>query len=121
MLKNESEFKDSYFYTDDEGNSREGEIKYTLSVKNSDITSIHGFLDRTTSLFVKKRDAEGELKTYPVYDTETVEFYYDVLHEYVAFSVRKRFGKNMFNDMFNDAFSKLMNYCAQKEGMTYSF
>ncbi len=34
MLKNESEFKDSYFYTDDEGNSREGEIKYTLSVKN---------------------------------------------------------------------------------------
>ncbi|WP_044916156.1 hypothetical protein [Butyrivibrio sp. WCE2006] len=118
MLKHDSEFYDEYSYVDDDGERHEGEIKYTLSIKDKDESSIYGYLDRTTSLFVKNRDdATGELKTRPVDDTEAVEFYYDVLHEYVAFSVRKRFGRNMFND----AFAKLMNHCAQKENFMYSF
>ena len=117
MLKPDIEFIDPYSYIDEDGEVHSGEVKYTLSIKSKDDATVYGYLDRTTSLFVKQRDEEGVLKARPVEDTEAVEFYYDVLHEYIAFDTRKRFGKNMFND----AFGKLMNHCAKQEGLSYSF
>ena len=47
-------------------------------------------MDSTASIFVKERDDEtGEMKSKPVENTEDIEFYYDVLHEYVAFISRR--------------------------------
>ncbi len=34
MLKHDSEFYDEYSYVDDDGERHEGEIKYTLSIKD---------------------------------------------------------------------------------------
>lgn len=118
MLKHGAKYTGESTYIDEDGEEHTNRITYTLSVRHKDDTSIYGFFDRTTNLFVKKRDdITGELKTSPVPNTEGIEFYYDVLHEYIAFSVRSRFRQNMFND----AFAELMNICAKKEGFTYSF
>ena len=51
------------------------------------------------------------MKSKPVENTEDIEFYYDVLHEYVAFISRRRFGKNMFNE----ALGEILNECARKK------
>ena len=117
MLKHNSELVVPYSYTDEDGEAHSGEIKYTLSIQEKTDSDIHGFLDRTTLLFVKQRDEEGILKTHAVNDTEAVEFFYDVLHEYIAYDTRQRFGKNMFND----AFGLMMNHCSEQEGFSYSF
>lgn len=117
MLKHDSSYVDSYIYTDDDNNEHTGNIIYNLSIKNKDDSGIYGVIYRNSNVFVKQKDENGELKSLPVDNTEDVEFYYDVLHEYIAFVTRQKFGKNMVND----AFAGLLNECAKKEGYTYSF
>lgn len=118
MIKHDYTFVDEYAYIKEDGNEGEGKITYVLSIKEKDDASIHGVLDRKAVIFVKERDAEsGEMKSRPVENTEDIEFYYDVLHEYVAFISRRRFGKNMFNE----AFGKLLNKCAKENELDYSF
>ncbi len=118
MLKNGARYIDSDIYVDEDGIEHTREIIYILSIINKDDESIYGTVDRTTTVFVKQRDAEtGELKNHAVDDTEEVEFYYDVLHEYIAFVTRRRFKKNIFNE----AFANLMNSCSEKEELPYSF
>lgn len=118
MVKHDFEFVDEYTYFTEEGEKGIGTISYALSIKDKDDESIHGVLDRKAIIFVKERDENtGEMKSRPVENTEDIEFYYDVLHEYVAFISRRRFGKNMFNE----AFGKMLNECAKQSELEYSF
>lgn len=117
MLKHDSSYVASYTYTDDDGNEHTGDITYNLSIKIKDENGIYGVIYRNANVFVKQKDENGELKSFPVNNTEDVEFYYDVMHEYIAFVTRQKFGKNMVNN----AFTGLLNTCAKREGYTYSF
>lgn len=118
MLKHGTEFSDEYSYVDEDNEVHIEPVTYKLSIRNKDDSSIHGFLDRTTNIYAKTRDElTGELKSHPVPNTEAIEFYYDVLHEYIAFSVKRYFRHNMFNE----AFAKLLNHCVKNEGFKYSF
>lgn len=118
MVKHDFRFVEKYTYLTEEGEKGIGTISYALSIKERDDESIHGVLDRKAIIFVKERDeATGEMKSRPVENTDDIEFYYDVLHEYVAFISRRRFKKNMFNA----AFGKMLNECAKSSGFEYSF
>ena len=118
MVQHNFEFIHEFPYITEEGEKGINKVSYVLSIKDKDDESIHGVLDRTASIFVKERDDEtGEMKSKPVENTEDIEFYYDVLHEYVAFISRRRFGKSMFND----AFGEMLNECARKKHLKYSF
>lgn len=118
MVKPDFEFKREFPYTTEEGEKGINQVSYVLSIKNKDDESIHGVIDRTGNIFIKERDGiTGEIKSKPVENTEDIEFYYDVLHEYVAFISRRRFGKSMFNA----AFGEMLNECASKNHLNYSF
>ena len=118
MVNHDFVFSDVYTYLTEEGERGVGTVSYALSIKEKDEESIHGVLDRKSVIFVKERDEiTGEMKSRPVENTEDIEFYYDVLHEYVAFISRRRFRKNMFNE----AFGKLLNECANVRELDYSF
>lgn len=117
MINAETVFCDKYSYKDENGKTHEGEIKYSLNIREKDDTSIYGVLYRNSTIFAKQMDDNGELKSYPVDNTEDVEFYYDVLREYIAFVTRRKFGKRMFID----AFEKILNNCSKTNCFTYSF
>lgn len=118
MVKHGFEFVDSYSYYTEKGEPGSETVSFEVSIKEKDDESIHGILYRKAVLFVKERDEKtGEMKSKPVENTEDIEFYYDVLHEYVAFISRKRFGKSMFNK----AFGKILDECAKKRKLEYSF
>ncbi len=118
MLQHHMEFIKEIPYITEEGEKAVNTISYVLRIKDKDDESIHGILDRTATIFTKKRDeATGEMRSRPVENTEDIEFYYDVLHEYVAFISRRRFKKNMFNE----AFGEMLNECARKNQLEYSF
>lgn len=95
--------------------STERYITYSLNIRCKEETSIYEVLYINSNVFEKQKDSTGELKNLPVDNTEDVEFYYDVLHEYVVFVTRQKFGKNMVNE----AFLCLLNSCLKKEGQTY--
>lgn len=118
MLGKNYEYTEDYEYVDDEGEKHNGNVKYVLNVTNKDEESICGTIDRTASVLIKKRDElTGEMECRPVQNTDDIEFYYDVLHEYVAFLTRQRFKKNMFNE----SMGKILTMAAKENGMTYSF
>ena len=118
MLKHDFYFEDENMYFTDDGEKHIGLITYSLSIKEKDDEHIHGVLYRKAPLFVKERNNQkDEMKSKAVLNTEDIEFYYDVLHEYVGFYCRNRFGRNMFNA----AFEKLLNECAKQNKYGYSF
>lgn len=118
MLKNGYSFSDLIVYEDDDGNKYETMVKYTLSIKEKDESVIHGVLYREGTLFVKERDEKNDtMRSRPVENTEDIEFYYDVLNEYVSFYARRRFGRMMFNS----AFEKMLNSASEETGLKYFF
>lgn len=118
MIKHGFKFEEEYPYFTEDGEKKVSKISYVLSIKEKTDEGIHGILDRKAAVFVKERDEKsGEMKGHAVDNTEDIEFYYDVLHEYVAFISRRHFKKNMFND----AFTNILNLSAKKIGLDYSF
>ena len=68
--------------------------------------------------YTKKRgDTAGDMIKVPHENTEDICFYYDVLHEYVAYIVRRRFSVAMFNE----AFAMVLNNASEKMGHKFSF
>lgn len=118
MIRHEYKFSEKNTYFTEEGEKREETVSYAISIKEKNDESIHGILDRKAIVFIKERDQlTGEMRNMPVENTEDIEFYYDVLHEYIAYISRRRFK----NKMFNDAFSKMLNLCAKENNFEYSF
>jgi hypothetical protein len=118
MLKHDYIFEDTYTYFSEDGEQKEGKIVYSLSIDRKDDMSIEGTLYRKSMIFTKRRDEQtGEMKSYPVENTEDIAFYYDVLHEFIAFISRRRFGRKMFNK----AFEKMLNKCSEESEYGYCF
>lgn len=118
MIKHEFVFSEEQTYITEEGEIRRETVSFEVAIKKIDDISIHGVLYRNATLFVKEKDEDSSTMKYkPIEYTEDIEFYYDVLHEYVAFISRQRFGKNMFNV----AFGKMLDECAKKSALEYSF
>ena len=111
-------FIDKSIFKSEEGELKEQIVNYALTVHESDSETVHGTIYRTAMIFIKERDTiKGGMRTFPVENTEDIEFFYDVLNEYVAFITRRRFGKSMFND----AFGKLLNSISETNNLGYSF
>lgn len=117
-IKHDFKYYDTKSYYSESGDLRTEEIEYSINIRSKDNQSIEGVLYRKSLIFVKRKDEDTDvMQSIPVENTEDITFYYDVLHEYVAYIARKRFGRSMFNN----AFAMLLNESMKKNNCDYSF
>lgn len=117
-LKSDLSFINSQTYIDSNGELGMENTEYSLNIINRDEISIEGVLYKTSYLYAKSIDKRTkEIRVNPVSNTEDITFYYDVLHEYVGFHVRRRFGRNQFNT----AFAEMLNTAMKRNDYPYSF
>lgn len=117
-LKSDLSFINSQTYIDSNGELGMENTEYSLNIINRDEISIEGVLYKTSYLYAKSIDKQTkEIRVNPVSNTEDITFYYDVLHEYVGFHVRRRFGRNQFNT----AFAEMLNTAMKRNDYPYSF
>lgn len=117
-LKSDLSFTDSKTYVDSNGEMGIENIDYSLNIINKDEVSIEGVIYKTSYLYAKSVDRKTkEMKIRPVSNTEDITFYYDVIHEFVGFHIRNRFGRNQFNT----AFAEILNLAMKEKKYPYSF
>jgi len=117
-MKSDLSFTHSQTYIDSNGELGTEDTEYSLNILNKDEISIEGVLYKTSYLYAKSVDKKTkEIRVNPVSNTEDITFYYDVLHEYVGFHVRRRFGRSQFNV----AFTEMLNTAMKKNDYPYSF
>lgn len=117
-LKSDLSFTNSKTYIDSKGELGVENVEYSLNIINKDDIGIEGVIYKTSYLYAKSIDKETkEIRINPISNTEDITFYYDVIHEYVGFHVRKRFGRNQFNA----AFAEMLNTAMEKNNYSYSF
>lgn len=117
-LNSDLSYTDSRIYIDSNGESGIEEVNYSIKIINKDEISIEGVIYKTSYLYAKSVNKEtNEIVTKPVPNTEDIKFYYDVIHEYIGFHIRNRFGRNQFNK----AFTKMLNFAMEKNNFPYSF
>lgn len=118
VLKSELSFTNSQTYIDANGDLGIENVEYSLNILEKNETSIEGIMYKTSYLYAKSINKKTkEIKVNPVSNTEDITFYYDVIHEYVGFHIRRRFGRNQFNL----AFAEMLNTGMKENGYPYSF
>lgn len=117
-LKHNFQFSVDNVKINEDGDRIFEQVDYTLSIIQKQNTTIEGILYRKSNLFIKKKlNGIDELKKIPVQNTEDIHFYYDVIHECVAFIERSRFRRKMFNQ----AFAEMLNRAEKEAGYSYRF
>lgn len=94
------------------------EIEYSLSVKNKDEESIHGFLYKKSFIHYKEFNKyTGTLEPRKIANTEGIEFYYDAFKERIGYQRSQRFG---YKEVL-EAFQGILNSACEAAKLNYKY
>lgn len=119
MFSNSFIHREDVLWINEDGERYTLPVEYTMLIQNKTNRSVEGVLYRKARVYVHNRESleSEQMISRGIDNTEAIQFYYDVVAEYIAFMETRRFKRRMFVE----SIARMLNCHMETLGHSFRF